>query len=102
MMPSLSPKHRAYTGAVRERRPEWHRWYYLKVWQDIRQRQLQHEPLCRDCTGRGIATVAEHVDHIEDHKGDWFRFIHGPFQSLCHSCHSRKTRRSIHDTNVRY
>jgi 5-methylcytosine-specific restriction protein A len=35
---------------------------------------------------------ATDVDHIEPHKGSWERFTdRDNLQSLCHSCHSRKT-----------
>jgi 5-methylcytosine-specific restriction protein A len=35
---------------------------------------------------------AEVVDHIRPHRGDWALFIDpGNHQSLCKSCHDRKT-----------
>ena len=41
---------------------------------------------------RGLRTPATDVDHIRDHKGDWGLFTDREnLQSLCHSCHSRKT-----------
>jgi 5-methylcytosine-specific restriction protein A len=36
------------------------------------------------------------VDHIQDHKGDWAKFVdRSNLESLCHSCHSRKTMREL-------
>jgi 5-methylcytosine-specific restriction protein A len=36
------------------------------------------------------------VDHIVDHKGDWRLFVdRNNLESLCHSCHSRKTLREM-------
>jgi 5-methylcytosine-specific restriction enzyme A len=48
---------------------------------------LRQEPLCRMCLRKGLAVPADVVDHIEPHKGDWNRFLVGPFQSLCKRCH---------------
>ena len=39
---------------------------------------------------------ATDVDHVEDHKGNWEKFIdRDNLQSLCHRCHSRKTMREL-------
>ena len=71
----------------------WRRWYSLKIWtDDLRPGQLFRERFCRECARNGIRTIATDVDHIRDHKGDWDLFTdRGNLQSLCHSCHSRKT-----------
>jgi 5-methylcytosine-specific restriction enzyme A len=62
-------------------------WYQLERWRRIRRMHLQQEPLCRMCLRKGLAVPADVVDHIEPHKGDWNRFLTGPFQSLCKRCH---------------
>ena len=70
------------------------RWMYrTPEWKDdLRPNQLLSEPFCRECARHGIRTPATDVDHIVDHKGDWARFTDpGNLESLCHSCHSRKT-----------
>ncbi len=76
----------------REQQP-WRRWYSLPVWtQELRPGQLLREPFCRECARKGVRTPATDVDHIRDHRGDWKLFTDpGNLQSLCHSCHSRKT-----------
>ena len=81
--------------APRKESAAWHRWYSLDIWtEDLRPGQLLREPFCRECAKRGIRTRATDVDHVEDHKGDWSKFIdRSNLQSLCHSCHSRKTMR---------
>lgn len=53
---------------------------------------LHEEPLCRDPYGEhvGRPTVANHVDHITP-KRRGGTDVRSNLQSLCHSCHSRKT-----------
>lgn len=69
------------------------RWMYgTDVWKRLREDQLLQEPFCRECARRGVRRYATDVDHIRDHKGDWALFTdRSNLQSLCHSCHSRKT-----------
>ena len=81
--------------APRRASAEWHRWYSLNIWtHELRPAQLLREPFCRECARQGVRTPAEDVDHIRDHKGDWTLFTDpANLESLCHSCHSRKTAR---------
>lgn len=81
--------------AGRKESAAWHWMYSTAVWtQDLRPGQLLREPFCRECAKRGLRTRATDVDHIVDHKGDWGLFTdRGNLESLCHSCHSRKTLR---------
>ena len=54
--------------------------------------QLLKEPFCRSCARQGRRIRATDVDHITPHRGDWALFVNpNNLQSLCHSCHSRKT-----------
>lgn len=71
-------------------------WHYLYTdprygWQKRRRDQLLAEPWCRACAANGIRTRATDVDHIVPHRGNVELFMKGDLQSLCHSCHSRKT-----------
>lgn len=72
-------------------------WHYLYTdprygWQHRRNDQLTREPWCRECSRRGLQRVrATEVDHVIPHRGNLDLFLHGKLQSLCHSCHSRKT-----------
>lgn len=80
---------------------DWHTWYTLPVWRnDLRPNQLLREPFCRECAREArrsnrpelMRIRATDVDHIEPHRGDWQKFTdRRNLQSLCHSCHSRKT-----------
>ena len=79
----------------------WHRWYSLPIWvDDLRPMQLVREPFCRECTARARRenrpelerVPATDVDHVKPHRGVWLVFTdRNNLQSLCHSCHSRKT-----------
>lgn len=91
-------------GYCRDHQPEasergelpasWRWMYQTGTWKDLRTAQLLREPFCRACAVEGRRTHATDVDHIRDHKGDWALFTDpGNLQSLCHSCHSRKTLR---------
>ncbi len=64
---------------------------YGRKWQKFRAAYLAEHPWCVSCERIGISTPSEHVDHVVDHKGDVVLFWRGPFQALCHSCHSKKT-----------
>lgn len=62
-------------------------WYKLPTWQRIRRQQLAAEPLCQRCKAEGRTVPATVVHHVEPHKGDWTKFISGPFESLCKQHH---------------
>lgn len=72
---------------------DWHRWYKLPIFaKTLRPQQLLREPFCRECARFGLRVPATDVDHIIPHRGDWSLFTDPDnLQSLCHSCHSRKT-----------
>lgn len=86
------PKHKP-AKAGRRVSAQWHGWYSLPIWtEDLRPAQLLREPFCRECAKFGRRTRATEVDHIQPHRGDWTVFTdRSNLQSLCHSCHSRKT-----------
>lgn len=74
-----------------KRDPAVKRLYNSKQWLSIRVTQLSSYPWCADCLKKNNYIPATEVDHIERHNGDPIKFFKGPFQSLCTSCHSRKT-----------
>lgn len=83
--------------APRRESAQWHAWYSLPIWvDDLRPTQLLNEPFCRICAADGKRVRATDVDHVVDHKGDWLKFTdRDNLESLCHSCHSRKTMREL-------
>lgn len=82
----------------------WHWMYLTDTWtKDLRPGQLLREPFCRECARHGLRTYATDVDHIRDHKGDWAVFTDcNNLESLCHSCHSRKTMRELRQTRAEF
>jgi len=58
------------------------------AWKRIRTHQLALHPLCVHCEKEGKITAASHVDHISGNSHD---NSSSNLQSLCASCHSKKT-----------
>lgn len=68
------------------------------AWQKLRAQVLAEEPLCRACMDDyGIVTPATDVDHINNDGDDNRR---ENLQSLCHECHSTKTRAEMQGNSV--
>lgn len=71
-------------------------WHHLYTnprygWNNRRNAQLAREPWCRECAIHGLRVRATDADHVIPHRSNLQMFLHGELQSLCHSCHSRKT-----------
>lgn len=67
---------------------------YGSRWQTWSKAFRQQHPLCAECERNGRIAAAECVDHIKPHEGDEaLLFDWNNLQSLCWSCHARKTRR---------
>lgn len=79
-------------GKTYERNPVSTQLYNSPEWQAIRAEQLRHFPWCGECMVEGKRVPATEVDHVNPHHGDADLFLRGPFQSLCKSHHSKKTR----------
>ena len=93
--PKHKPKDREQRSADAAK---WHKWYGLPVFRRLRASQLVKEPFCRVCAARHIRTMATDVDHIVAHRGNWALFVDPDnLQSLCHSCHSRKTAAEVRE-----
>lgn len=71
-------------------------------WQKIRALHLQEFPLCADPFNvhDGAPPLATDVDHIQ-RKRDGGTNDPSNLQSLCHSCHSRKTRAEMGEGGIK-
>ena len=67
------------------------KFYQSKEWKLAKKRHLQIEPLCRECKKNGKFTKATMVDHIVPIKQGGSPLDDNNLQSLCWSCHSRKS-----------
>lgn len=62
---------------------------YDTQWRALRAAHLRDHPNCKQC---GKHARGAHVDHIRAHRGDdALRLDPRNLQTLCHSCHSKKT-----------
>lgn len=82
-----------YNRQYNRERPEYSkRLYKTARWQKLRKRVLSEHPLCAECERQGRIAPATVTDHIIPHKGNLELFWdEGNLQSLCKSCHDRKT-----------
>lgn len=65
---------------------------YNRRWQKVRKSYLEAHPLCVQCAKQGKYVRATVVDHIIPHRGDQKLFWdQNNWQSLCKSCHDKKT-----------
>ena len=65
---------------------------YDATWRKVRLAHLMANPVC---VTPGCGKSAYHVDHIIPHQDGGGRLDRGNLQSLCHSCHSRKTPKDV-------
>ena len=65
--------------------------YQSANWRRLRANFLRLHPLCRVCAGKEQTVAAKVVDHIVPIKDGGGRFDTANLQSLCVSCHNRKT-----------
>ena len=65
--------------------------YNSMAWRMARKRHLNNSPFCVECLKVGKATKATMVDHIIPIKQGGDTFSPDNLQSLCWSCHGRKS-----------
>lgn len=73
---------------------KWRHLYRTSRWLRARLLWLANNPLCAECERNGQTQEASVVDHIQPHRGDLSLFWDATnWQSLCLSCHGRKSGR---------
>ena len=65
--------------------------YNSPEWIKVRKQKLAVDPLCEECKKNGTFVKATLVDHITPIKQGGAMFDFNNLQSLCWSCHSRKS-----------
>ena len=65
--------------------------YETKTWKFTRKNKLQLNPLCEECQRQGKLVKATMVDHIVPIKQGGSQLDYNNLQSLCWSCHSKKS-----------
>jgi len=66
---------------------------YNTTWRKLRRVKLNNNPLCEICLAKCKVVQAEEVDHIKPvSRYPELRLIYDNLQSLCVTCHSKKTR----------
>jgi 5-methylcytosine-specific restriction enzyme A len=104
LMPMMPPMHRPAGARTkqergrehdvrRQRSQPWRAFYRTREWREIRARQRAAQPLCERCLKAGKTVPMAVVNHVERHRGDWAKFIAGPFESLCKPCHDGEVQR---------
>lgn len=72
---------------------QWPELYSSSKWKEISKNHLKNSPYCVVCGNK-----AEHVDHIQPHRGNLDLFYNEDnLESLCHDCHSKKTLDEINE-----
>lgn len=65
--------------------------YRSAAWRRLSRLQLKREPLCAECLKAERITPAEISDHVIPIRAGGARLDMANLQSLCKSCHRRKT-----------
>ena len=65
--------------------------YSRTRWRKLRAFWINQQPLCVHCELDDIIKAADVVDHIKPVKQNGKMYDMNNLQSLCHSCHNRKT-----------
>jgi len=76
----------------KEKYGKYFRFYHSKAWRKLSEQYRYKQPCCEQCLKDGIVRKADVVDHIVELRDDWSkRLDESNLQSLCHSCHYKKT-----------
>ncbi|MFR9500662.1 MAG: HNH endonuclease signature motif containing protein [Rikenellaceae bacterium] len=74
------------------------KFYHSPAWRKLRAMQMERQPLCEECLRNGIVRDANVADHITPINQGGEALDINNLQSLCHSCHNRKSGQEKHTT----
>lgn len=86
------PKHDPQAG----RRHANTEFYQSGAWRKLRTKKLLQQPLCEECLKHNCHTPAQMIDHIRPINEGGAALDLANLQSLCHTCHNRKSGRERH------
>ena len=88
----LKQKYRNETKAfATKRKVDNQKFYNSSKWRKLRKAYVAENPLCVVCESRGFVSAVQEVDHIVPIRLGGSPFDWDNLQSLCKSCHSRKS-----------
>lgn len=77
----------------RKKKPTNYKFYNSKRWRRLSTAFRMENPLCAECERKGIMRQGQHVDHIIPINQGGPAWDWDNLQTLCLSCHARKTAR---------
>ena len=93
-MPNRPLKHSPYGNQSKPQRESAYKRGYNRRWQEASTLYRREHPLCVECFKQGTERLAQVVDHIKPHKGDFDLFWEQDnWQPLCKQHHDQKTAR---------
>lgn len=88
---SKAERNRYYDEHIRDQKAR--EFYHSKEWKRVRRVALiRDKHLCQHCLAKKRITPADVVDHVVPVRVDWNKRLSlNNLQSLCNSCHNKKT-----------
>jgi 5-methylcytosine-specific restriction endonuclease McrA len=87
------PRRDAFNNPISRSDPQYVRFYASKRWRSLRNYYISMNPLCEECERNGFITPGQDVDHIKPMRLGGAMTSLDNLQTLCKSCHNRKTAR---------
>ena len=76
--------------------------YHSKRWKSLRNYYFSMNPLCEECERAGYITSGQEVDHIKPMRLGGASLSINNLQTLCKSCHARKSGRESRIRTTKY
>ena len=74
------------------------KFYNSRRWRSLRNYYIQANPLCEQCKRENRITSGQCVDHIKPIRLGGLMTDTGNLQTLCNSCHAKKSGAEAHET----
>ena len=99
MMPKLQQSRKRAWIKQRKRQKSFSNnqdFYNSRKWRSLRQYFIQMNPLCKTCEEQGLIVGGQCVDHIRPIRLGGAMLSVKNLQTLCNSCHARKSGEEAH------